>query len=58
MTFKDQTADFVSNLAALLSTTRDQRQPAGEGMPVKLEKHGTMNYAYYDLTYLPVITDI
>lgn len=31
VTFKDQTADFVSNLAALLSTTRDQRQPAGEG---------------------------
>lgn len=29
---KDQTADFVSSLAALLSTTRDQRQPAeGEG---------------------------
>eukprot|EP00490_Sorites_sp_Unknown_P023171 CAMPEP_0114651944 /NCGR_PEP_ID=MMETSP0191-20121206/8676_1 /TAXON_ID=126664 /ORGANISM="Sorites sp." /LENGTH=368 /DNA_ID=CAMNT_0001866317 /DNA_START=86 /DNA_END=1192 /DNA_ORIENTATION=- len=29
---KDQTADFVSSLAALLSTTRDQCQPAeGEG---------------------------
>jgi len=36
---KDQTADFVSSLAALLSTTRDQRQPAGEGavVPILLE---------------------
>ena len=34
---KDQTADFVSSLAALLSTTRDQRQPAeGEGAVVPI----------------------
>ncbi len=50
--FKDQTADFVSNLAALLNTTRDQRQPACEGMRLK-----SMELCIYDLSYLLMMHD-